>query len=76
MAIKSDFYDVVEFSLNEEESCEDIVAEYVEDEIIDEEYTQRCSLEASSIEEPISLMDKISEYLSDSPCCSKNCCVS
>jgi len=76
MAIKSDFYDVVEFSLNEEESCEDIVAEYVEDEIINEEYTQRCSLGASAIEEPISLMDKISEYLSDSPCCSKNCCVS
>ena len=76
MAMKSDFDDAVESSLNEEESDEDIVAEYVENEKIDEEYAERCLLGTTPIEEPISLVRQVSEYLLDSPCCTKNCCVS
>ena len=76
MAMKSDFDDAVESSLNEEESDEDIVAEYVENEKIDEEYAERCLLGANPIEEPISLVRQVSEYFLDSPCCTKNCCVS
>ncbi len=42
MAIQSDCDDAVESSLHEEESEEDIVAEYVENEKIDAEYAERC----------------------------------
>ena len=65
MAMKSDFDDAVESSLNEEESDEDIVAEYVENEKIDEEYAERCLLGTTPIEEPISLVRQVSEYLLD-----------
>ncbi len=75
MAMKSDFDDAVESSLNEEESEEDIVAEYVENEKIDEEYAERCLSGANPAEEPVSLVRQVSEYLSYSPCCTKNCCM-
>ena len=75
MAKKSDFDDAVESSLNEEESEEDIVAEYVENEKIDDDYAKRCLLGAN-IEEPISLLRQVSEYHIDGPCCTKNCCQS
>ena len=76
MAMKSDFDDAVESSLNEEESDEDIVAEYVENEKIDEEYAERCLLGTTPIEEPISLVRQVSEYLLDGHCCTKKCCES
>jgi len=75
MAIQSDFDDAVESSLNEEESEEDIVAEYVANERIDEEYAERCFVGTNPIEEPISLVQQVSEYLLHSPCCTKKCCV-
>lgn len=76
MAIKSDFDDAVEFSLGEEESSEeDITAEYVENEKIDEEYAKRC-LSGSPLVKPGSIVQQVSEYLSDSPCCTKNCVAS
>ncbi|MCP4397276.1 MAG: hypothetical protein GY801_08265 [bacterium] len=74
MAIQSDFDDAVESSLNEEESEEDMVAEYVENEKIDEEYVERCLLGTNPIAEPISFVQQVSEYLSHSPCCTKKCC--
>ncbi len=76
MAMKSDFYDAVESSLNEEESEEDIVAEYVESERIDAEYAEQCLLGKKPVDEPIPLVQQVSEYLSDRPCCTKNCCES
>ncbi len=76
MAMKFDFDNVVEYSLNEEESEEDIVAEYMEDAKVDEEYAERCLLGTEAIEEPISLVQKVADFISISPCCTKNCCVS
>ncbi|MCP4055356.1 MAG: hypothetical protein GY739_20410 [Mesoflavibacter sp.] len=73
--MKSDFDDAVESSLNEEESEEDIVAEYVENEKIEEDYTKRCLLGANP-EEPISLLRQVSDYHIDCPCCTENCCQS
>ncbi len=70
-----DFDDAVESSLTEEESEEDIVAEYVEDEKVDEEYVERCLLGLNTSKEaPVYLVQKISEYLLDGPCCTRNCC--
>jgi len=57
MVEKPDFDDVVESSLNEEKSDEDIVAEYVENEKIDEEYAERCLSGVNTTKKsPISLV--------------------
>ena len=77
MVEKPNFDDVVESSLNEEKSEEDIVAEYVENEKIDEEYAERCLSGVNTTEESsVSLVQKISKYLLNGPCCTGNCCMS
>ncbi len=77
MVEEPDFDDAVESSLNEEESEENIVAEYVENEKNDEEYSERCLSGVNTTEESsVSLAQKISEYLSNGPCCTGNCCLS
>ena len=64
MAIKSDFDDAVEFALNEEKS-EDIIASLMENEKIDEENAKQCLLGANPLVEPESIVQQVSEYLSD-----------
>lgn len=76
MVVNPDFDDIVESSLNEEDSEEDIVAEYVENGKIDEEYAERCLSGLNTTEEsPVPLVKKISEYLLNGPCCTKKCCI-
>jgi len=70
MTIKKDYTDAVETSINEEDSDEDIVTEYVENEKIDEEYEKRCS----PIKDTAYFLKQVSEHLLDTPCCTKNCC--
>ncbi len=78
MTMKLDLYDVVESSLNDEESEEDIVAEYVESERIDTEYEERClsGKNPMPMNESIPLVQQISDYFLDGPCCTKKCCES
>ncbi len=78
MTMKLDLYDAVESSLNDEESEEDIVAEYVESERIDTEYEERClsGKNPMPMNESIPLVQQISDYFLDGPCCTKKCCES
>jgi hypothetical protein len=69
MKSKSDLDEAVERSINEDDSEEDIVAEYIEDETIDE-YSGVAFQEL----EEYSLSQKVSAFLADGPCCTKNCC--
>jgi hypothetical protein len=69
MKSKSDLDEAVERSINEDDSEEDIVAEYIEDETIDE-YSGVAFQES----EEYSLSQKVSAFLADGPCCTKNCC--
>jgi len=62
MKTKLDFDDIVENALNEENSEKNIVAEYVENEIMEQGL------------EKLSLMKRITGSYTDIPCCSKNCC--
>ena len=59
-----DFDDIIENTLNEENSEEDIVAEFVENEI----------MEQGQKEEEHSFIKRINMSIDDDPCCSKNCC--
>lgn len=70
MKTKLDFDDIVENALNEENSEEDIVAEYVENEISEQEHKELCLSE----EKKHSLINQIIKSFSNNPCCSKNCC--
>lgn len=77
MIRKLDFDDDIENALNDEDSEEDIVAEYLESEKVEEDIEERCLSGVSPIEEKEpSLIKKISQHLGDNPCCSKNCCAS
>lgn len=74
---KLDFDDDVENALNDGDSEEDIVAEYVESEKVEDDYEAQCLSGVDPVEEKeTSLMKSISGYLVDNPCCSKNCCSS
>ncbi len=69
------FYDVIEIVINEEDSIEEIAAEYAEnmadEEDLDEQYPPD---EYIKIMKEPSLLKRVSEYLSDKSCCSKKCC--
>ncbi len=72
---KVDFDDNLEKVLNTSSSEEDIVAEYIEAEIIKEECEERYKGSGSyEYEQANFIRTAISEYLSDSPCCTKSCC--
>lgn len=75
---KVDFDETLEQVLNTSPSEEDIVAEYIEAEIIwsecEEGYKSSGSKDAD--EQANFIRTAISEYLSDNPCCTKGCCAS
>lgn len=73
---KVDFDDNLEKVLNTSSSEEDIIAEYIEAEIITEECEERYKGLGSydTDEQANFIMTAISEYLSESPCCTKDCC--
>ena len=70
-----DFYEEVENAINEEDSEEEIAAEYAENMAEEQEFNEQYYTDESDKEmkEP-SLVKRVSEYLSDKSCCSKKCC--
>jgi hypothetical protein len=70
-----DFYEEVENAINEEDSEEEIAAEYAEN-VADEKEFDKQYYSDESIKEmkEFSLVKRVSEYLSDKFCCSKKCC--
>jgi len=75
---KVNFDKNLEQVLNTSSSEEDIVAEYIEAEIIKEECEERYKGSDSydTDEQANFIRTANSEYLSDSPCCTKDCCAS
>jgi len=75
MRTKSDFDDIVENALNEENSEEDLVAEYVENEILEQEHEDVCESGGCQTEaEEHALLKRMTKSFAESPCCSRNCC--
>ena len=72
-AKKLDIDDKVENALNVEDSDEDIVAEYVESEIVEQEYEERCSSGLELEDQENYLMQHIFDDVIDNPCCSRDC---
>jgi len=72
MKSKIDLDEAVERTLNQEYSDEEIVAEYVENEKIEDEYYDK----ALNEKDETSLSQRISAFLAEGPCCTKNCCAS
>ena len=60
-----DFDDIIEIALNQENSEEDIIAEFVENEKMD--------MDLRFKEEELSLFKRANLSIADSPCCSNNC---
>ena len=69
--LKFDFYDAAEDAMNEIESEEDMSAEYMENEEIEQEYEIQ---DGYGIETKGMLLKRISDYLTNKLCCSNNCC--
>ena len=70
-----DFYEEVENAINEEDSDEEIAAEYADKMADEQKFNEQYHPDESNkeVKEP-SLVKRVSKYLSDKPCCSKNCC--
>ena len=75
---KINFYDRAENACEQgEETEEEMVAEYIENEQIIQEYEERILENNPPLEEIVpTLMDKISSYLVDGSCCDQKCCES
>ena len=71
MTKRFNFDDKVEDTLNAEDSDEEIAAEYVEREMIEQEYEERCSSELEL--EGHDLIQNIFDEVIDNPCCSRHC---
>lgn len=67
---KFNFDDKVENALNAEDSDEDIAAEYVENEKVEQECEERCSYGLELEEQENYLMQHIFDDVIDNPCCS------
>lgn len=75
MEKKLDFYDEVENAINEEDSEEEIAAEYAENLADEQEFNKLFHQDESYKEmKGPSLIKRVKEYLSDKSCCSKKCC--
>ena len=75
MEKKVELYETVEYAINEEDSEEDIAAEYMESLTEEHEFNEQYNTNEYSKEmkEP-SLVKRVSEYISDNSCCSNKCC--
>lgn len=72
---KFDFYEFVENAINEEDSEEEIAAEYDENLAYEEDFRELYQTNELNEEmKESSLVERVSGYLSDGLCCSKKCC--
>ncbi len=69
-----DFYEEVEYAINEEDSEEEIAAEYAENMAEVQEFNEQYQYESNAVMKEFSLVKRVSDYLSDKSCCSKKCC--
>jgi len=75
MEQKLDFYEEVENAINEEDSDEDMAAEYAENLANKQESNeQNYQDEPNKAMTELSLEKRVSEYQADKSCCSKKCC--
>ncbi len=75
MEKKLDFYEEVENAINEENSEEEIAAEYAENMADEQEFNEQyCPNESHEEMKEPSLVKRVSEYQSDKACRSKKCC--
>ncbi len=75
MKTKPDFDNLVEHALNEENSEEDLVAEYVENELLEQDHRAGCV--AGGCERDTAnqtFLQRITTSFTETSCCSKNCC--
>ena len=69
-----DFYDELEKAINQGESDEEIAAEYAEYLADEQDFDNLCYFDECFIEmKESSLLERVSEYLSDRSCCCKKC---
>jgi hypothetical protein len=72
MKSKLDLDEAVERSLNQDNTDEDIVAEYVENEKLEDEYYDKALDDIDAL----SLPQRVSAFIAEGPCCTKKCCAS
>ena len=69
-----DFYEEVEYAINEEDSEEEVAAEYAENMADVQEFEEQYQDESNTLIKECSVVKRVPEYLFDKSCCSKDCC--